>query len=196
MQNELAARPASNVLRAGELDQWLAADAALDQAQAEAEAILGSAIAAREAERRRGYAQGREEAAFELSRALATAHATLQGALAEIEQALPEFVASVIEDMLGAFDTNALLGAALRRAFGQMRRSGNAVLRVAPDGADTAEEVLRALGLTDGIRLETDPALASGSCLFESSLGMVELGLESQLRVFRETMAERWDVRS
>ena len=187
------ARPAASVVRAGELSRWLCGDAALERATAEAEAIVAAAAAGYEAERQRGYAEGRAVAETELARALATAHATLDSALAEMEAALPALVSSIIEDMLGALDTRALLQPALRRALGQVRRGTEAVLRVAPASLEAAREVLDALGMTQAIRLEADPALQPDRCVFESSLGKAELGVAAQLRVLRETLAARWD---
>lgn len=180
------------MLRAVELTRWLDGNAALVRAEAEADAIVAAAAAAFEAERERGYTEGREAAAAELAQALARTHGSMDAALADLEAALPMLVTRIVEDILGAFDARELMRPALRRALERVRRGADAVLRVAPGSVDIAQEALDALGLSRTIRLEPDPALEAERCVFESSLGKAELGIDAQLRVLRDTFAERW----
>ena len=187
-----AVRPAAKILRAVELERWLQGDAALERAGAEAAATIASAGLAYEAERRRGLEEGRAAASAELARALADAHATLQATLGEVEEALPALVSSVVEDIIGSFDADTLMQRALRRALGRLRRGADAVLRVAPACAEASRETLRELGFEAGIRLEADPSLPPERCVFESSLGKAELGVETQLRILRETLTQGW----
>lgn len=190
----LPVRPATNVLRATDLKRWLDGATALVRAEAEAAAIVAAAAAAYKTERERGYAEGREAAAIELARALARTHGGMEAALMDMEAALPALVTRIVEDILGTFDARELTRSALRRALERVRRGADAVLRVAPESVEIAQETLGALGLSRTIRLEPDPALEAGRCVFESSLGKAELGIEAQLRVLRDTLTERWQV--
>ncbi len=180
-------RPADVLVRAAELETWWSAAEALRSAHHEAQVIVASSEAVRDAARRRGYAEGAEQAARLVSRAAAAEAARLD----LIEAALPGLVADAVARILGSFDVRALIAPAVSQALGQLRLGASATLRVAPGCA----EPLRALLLDIGggaVRLEPDPALADGCCVLSSELGDVELGVEAQLRALRQGLAAGW----
>lgn len=190
----LQARPVGPVVRAAELCLWREAAAALENAVTEAASLRGTATDAYEAERRRGYDEGREQAATEVARRLLAMEQAANAANREVEAALPGLVCDIIETILGEREPAELLRRAVRHALGRMRRGASASLRASPDCQAALRAAIDEMPHgADGLRLEVDPALAPGRCLFESELGVVELGVEAQLRLLRETMTERWE---
>ena len=187
-------RPAATIIRGSDLRIWRDAGAMLEDAQRQAASIREAATAAFEAEARRGYQEGRERAAEEMAQPLLAASQAAEAALREIEAAMPALVCDIIEGMLGDCDLRELLRPAVRHAIGRLRRGTAAVLRAAPDCLQALRVALEeAPDAALGVRIEVDPALAAGRCLFESELGTVELGIEAQLRVLRDMMHSRWE---
>lgn len=188
------ARPYGPVLKAAELLQWQEGAAMLADAAEQAAALRASSAAAHDAECRRGYEEGREQAAAELAQRLLVIDDAASSAARAFEAALPGLVCDIVEGILGERPAMEQLRLAVRRALGRIRHDGTGSLRAAPDCQDALREALSAMPHgSAGLRVEVDPGLAPGRCVFESELGVVELGIAAQLRVLRETMLARWE---
>ena len=184
-------RPAGTLVRGAELGAWASASEALRDARARAGAILASAHAARDAERRRGHAEGYDEGAERAAALIARATADAAARLDRIEAALPELVADAVARILGSFDVRDLVVPAVSQAMGQLRRGAAATLRASPGCVEPLRALLAETG-GEAIRLEPDPGLAEGRCVFSSELGDVELGVEAQLRALRQGLRAGW----
>ena len=190
-----AVRPAGALVRGAELGAWASASGALRDARAGAESILASAHAARDAERRRGYAEGYGEGAERAAALIARATADAAARLDRIEAALPELVADTIARILGSFDVRDLVVPAVSQAMGQLRRGASATVRASPSCVEPLHTLLAETG-GEAIRLEPDPGLADGRCVLSSELGDVELGIEAQLRALRQGLLAGWAGRN
>lgn len=186
-----AGRPAGVLVRGAELGAWASAADALRDARARAEAILSSAQGAHEAERRRGHDEGYSAGAELAAQLIARATAEASARLDRIEAALPELVAGAVAGILGSFDTRDLVVPAVSRALGQLRRGTSATLRASPGCLEPLRALLAEVG-HGAVRLEPDPGLADGCCVFSSELGDVELGVEAQLRALRKGLTDGW----
>ncbi len=186
-----AGRPTSLLVRGAELGAWALASDALRAARATAEDIMSAANAAHEAERRRGYAEGYSHGAEQAAQLIVGATAEASARLDRIEAALPEVVADAVAGILGSFDVHDLVGPAVSKALGQLRRGASATLRASPGCLEPLRALLAETGGT--VRLEPDPGLADGCCVFSSELGDVELGVEAQLRALRNGLAAGWN---
>lgn len=186
-------RPAAVLVRGAELDVWASAADALCEARARAAGIVATAEAAHEAERRHGYDKGYAEGAERAAALIARANVEASARLKRIEAALPELVADAVAGILGSFDVRDLVVPAVARALGQLRRGTSATLRASPGSVEPLRVLLAEMG-DETVRLEPDPGLAEGCCVFSSELGDVELGVEAQLRALRAALVAGWDA--
>lgn len=183
-------RPSGPVVRAAELGVWDEPGRALDAALREAEAVLSQAREQAAAERRRGYLDGRARGAEDAARLMAEATARADAFVSDLEAALPALVVEAVETILGAFEPGELLPRCVTHALGRLRHGARAELRVPPGEVARVRDALAA-GSAAGpwLRVDPDPTLAPGACVFTSEYGVVELGVQAQLRALRARLA-------
>ncbi|MBO1360442.1 type III secretion system stator protein SctL [Acetobacter sacchari] len=181
--------PNAPILSPEELTRWCDAETAWRIARQDAAALRREVAIQCEAARKRGYAEGMEQAKAEIAHhILATAHAAAS-ALRVIEESLPTLVGDVVQEMLGQVDLSEVLPIAIRHGVARVRRGTEVTLRLSPDCAPLLKTMLAELH--DGgsvLRVDVDPTLGPGRCVLESEFGTAELGLEAQMRVLRERL--------
>lgn len=185
-------QPAGPLVRGAELGVWASASEALDAARRTAAEIVAAARDAHEAERRRGFDEGRQDGAEQAACLLAGAAKEASARLDRIEAALPELVLETVAAILGSFDVRDLVAPAVSRALGRLRRGASATIRVAPGGVEPVRAALAGAGGA-AICVEPDPALAEGRCVLSSEQGDVELGVEAQIRALRSGLMQHDD---
>lgn len=170
----------------------------IDRAREDAEAAMAGAMgeidAMREFARQEGYAQGRAEAAAEVTDALASLRAMARG-LAEQrevieESAVREATALAVEvaarlvraDVAANPDRVAdVLRGAIRRASDRSQL----VARVSPSDLaacrEAAPTILLEMGGISRFEVVDDPRIMPGSCVLETAAGDVDATFESQL---------------
>lgn len=207
------------LLRAGEIERFVEAEAAVgaireevdgirQRAQAEAEALVADAAQraqqiVEEAEQR---AQAVADEAFEEGRARGEAEALEAWHARRLDQALEQavgfeaqqdalarIVMAGVERVLRAEPARGLFEKALAHVGELMREASGATLRVHPDDEPAARE---ALATTQGLRapnarieLVCDTALPPGACLFDSEHGSLDASLQVQLAALRSAIA-------
>lgn len=172
------------------------AKARVDAAQAEAKQRLAAAVAEAKQSGERGYAEGlargREEAASQWAAESLREGASAKRRLMRQTQRLSEIVSSAVERVVEQEDRTALYKRALRSITRVMKDAPLLTLRVSQDDEEHARQALDSVleqGDVPTIELVCDAVLAPGSCLFESDLGVVDAGLETQLAAIKRACA-------
>lgn len=165
----------------------------MQAARAEAERIRTEAMAAYEAEKQRGFEEGRQDGAESAARLLAETSARADRHLAETDGQVVDLAIGVVQRVLGDFDVRQLTLKAVHHALVKQRQDQHLTLHVAPDMADELRAQISESfeqGVHHLITVEADPRLESDACRLASEVGFVDLGIEAQLRAIHRGLRD------
>ena len=96
-------------------------------------------------------------------------------------------VSEAIRKVIGEVDENERIVRIVRNALTTVRNQQRVLIRVAPADEKPVREALAAMltavpGSTSFVDVVADARLVRGACLLESELGVVDAGLETQLK--------------
>ena len=182
--------PAARVLRGAELAAWADAEQLVAQARARADEIIGGAQAAFEAERQRGYEEGREAALLDQAEKMIETVGRTVEYFAGVENEMVELVMSAVRKVVDGFDDREKVMVVVRNALAVVRNQKQMTLRLNPAEVDTVREqindLLAAYPGVGYLDILADGRLARGACILESEIGMVEASLEGQIQALRQ----------
>jgi type III secretion protein L len=132
-----------------------------------------------EAERTRGYEDGKAEA----TKLIAETTLKVDRYLQSIEPQVAKLAMSVIDRVLGNFDTRDLVAAAAAHAITDLRREKGLTVTVHPDVVDSVSKEFARLGLSGRIEvtIEGNPSLDRTACIIASDLAVVDASVKTQL---------------
>ena len=132
-----------------------------------------------EAERARGYEDGKAEATSLIAETTMKVDRYLQS----IEPQVAKLAMSVIDRVLGNFDTRDLVAAAAAHAIVDLRREKGLTVSVHPDVVDSVSKEFARLGLSGRIEvtIEGNPSLDRTACIIASDLAVVDASVQTQL---------------
>lgn len=181
--------PAARVVRAQEHAVLAEAQALLDNAHAQAEAILAGAQEAFEAERQRGYADGKEQALLDQAEKMIETVGRTVEYFAGVENEMVDLVMLAVRKVVDGFDDREKVLIVVRNALAVVRNQKQMTLRLHPDDVDAVRarinDLLAAYPGVGYLDILGDGRLSRGACILESEIGMVEASLEGQLTALR-----------
>jgi type III secretion protein L len=132
-----------------------------------------------EAERTRGYEDGKAEATKLITETTLRVDRYLQS----IEPQVAQLAMSVVQRVLGNFDTRDLVAAAAAHAIADLRREKGLTVTVHPDVVDSVSKEFARLGLSGRIEVtvEGNPSLERTACIIASDLAVVDASVQTQL---------------
>lgn len=177
-------------LAAEEYSAWLDAGALLVEARRQVEDLRARAAQLYEAERERGYREGKEAAASEWTEQRVRWAAETIKALHSLERVVVQLVLDGIRTLLGEATEEQKVVALVRKALQAVRKEQKVTVRVAPFNVETIRRRAAELAGQAGVALEVvpDPTVAASACLLETSTGFVEADLENQVRSIRRAL--------
>ena len=175
--------PTGSVLNARDVKAWQDAFEFLNEAEKQiadqrkdAEETASRLYAS---ERARGYEDGKAEATSLIAETVLKVDRYLQS----IEPQVAKLAMSVIDRVLGNFDTRDLVAAAAAHAIVDLRREKGLTVSVHPDVVDSVSKEFARLGLSGRIEvtIEGNPALDRTACIIASDLAVVDASVKTQL---------------
>jgi type III secretion protein L len=162
-----------------------AANAKLQQAQADGESL-------REQKRIEGQQQGREEARAEVAETVSKLNASMQAWIAEVEPTLIQLVTRCVKEVVETTDRTAVIKESVDRGLAELSSANEIKIKIAPSQAETIRPLLAEIadrhGLRATVRLEPDAMLKEGDCIVESPMGVVDLRIDTQLRLLKNAL--------
>jgi type III secretion protein L len=162
-----------------------AANAKLQQAQADGETL-------REQKRIEGQEQGREEARAEVAETISKLNASMQAWIAEVEPTLIQLVTRCVKEVVETTDRSAVIQESVDRGLAELSSANEIKIKIAPSQAETIRPLLAEIadrhGLRATVRLEPDAMLKEGDCIVESPMGVVDLRIDTQLRLIKNAL--------
>ena len=181
--------PGTRVLPAADLAALVEAQAVLDNAHAQAEAILAGAREAFEAERRRGYEDGKQEALLDQAEKMIETVSRTVEYFAWVENEMVDLVMASVRKVVDGFDDREKVMIVVRNALAVVRNQKQMTLRLHPAEIESVRErindILAAYPGVGYLDLLADARLGRGACILESQIGMVEASLEGQIVALR-----------
>ena len=181
--------PGTRVLPAADLAALVEAQAVLDNAHAQAEAIMAGAREAFEAERRRGYEDGKQEALLDQAEKMIETVSRTVEYFAGVENEMVDLVMASVRKVVDGFDDREKVMIVVRNALAVVRNQKQMTLRLHPAEIESVRErindILAAYPGVGYLDLLADARLGRGACILESQIGMVEASLEGQIEALR-----------
>jgi len=181
--------PAARVVRAADYATMVQAQQLLDNAHAQAQAIVAGAQEAFEAERRRGYEDGKQEALLDQAEKMIETVGRTVDYFASVENEVVDLVMAAVRKVVDGFDDREKVMVVVRNALAVVRNQKQMTLRLHPDEIEVVRErindILAAYPGVGYLDLVPDSRLARGACILESEIGMVEASLEGQIEALR-----------
>ena len=185
-----AVDPASPVLKAADASAWQDAQTLLAQASVDAQDIRAQAKAAFDAECKRGYEEGFEQANMEMAERMIENAGKMVDFFASVEQRMVGLVMVAMRRIVGEFSDTERVMTVVRSGLAVMRNQKQLTLRLAPAHSDEvrlrAHELLEnfpGIGMLD---IVGDSRLKGDAAILESEIGVVEASLEMQLRALEQ----------
>ncbi|MGY3450531.1 type III secretion system stator protein SctL [Bradyrhizobium sp. USDA 4353] len=178
----------SPIVRADQLPVWHASRTQIEDAQQRSAELLASAQQAYEAERRRGFDDGRRAGVEEAVRLIASTKASCDAFVAQLETDLRQIVVDILRDMLAPLDPAELNARAVNKAVEAMQGRGELVVRAAPDNVAPLREHLARIMPEPALRVDADSSVPDGACLLVSAFGQIDLTIDTQLQLLTESL--------
>lgn len=182
--------PACKVVRADELREMRAAHEVIALANAQADAILQEAREEFEAERVRGFEQGKEEARLEQAELMIENVSRTVDYFSKVEGRMVDLVMQAVRKIVDDFDEKERVLITVRSVLSVVRNQKHMTLRLNPQQVQTVQgrvnEILAAYPGVGYVDIVADSRLKADACILESDIGLVEASMEGQLEALRK----------
>ena len=192
MGDTIAPHPGTRLLRAEEYSRLLEAGELLAAARDRAEAIRAEA----EARRREGYDDGVMEGRMEQAEKMMETAMQAVEYIENIEETLVGVVTSAVRKIIGELDEKERIVRVVRTALVAVRSQQKVLIRVCPADEAAVRDALSAMiasapGGVSFLDVSADPRMKPGDCILESELGVVDAGLETQLKALENALSSK-----
>ena len=196
MGDTIAPHPGTRLLRAEEYSRLLEAGELLAAARDRAEAIRAEAEEAYEARRREGYDDGVMEGRMEQAEKMMETAMQAVEYIENIEETLVGVVTSAVRKIIGELDEKERIVRVVRTALVAVRSQQKVLIRVCPVDEAAVRDALSAMiasapGGVSFLDVSADPRMKPGDCILESELGVVDAGLETQLKALENALSSK-----
>ena len=186
--------PGVRILRAEEYSRLIEARNLLPAARERAAPIRAEAEEAYEARKREGYEDGVMEGRMEQAEKMMETAMQAVEYIENIEETLVKVVGSAVRKLIGELDDRERIVRVVRAALVSVRSQQKVLIRVCPADEAAVREALAAMiasapGGVSFLDVSADPRMKRGDCILESELGVVDAGLETQLKAIENALA-------
>jgi len=191
----LSVSPDTRLIKAAAWADYCAAEEIAAEARAYAEAMRFRAEEAFEAEKRRGYEQGvlegRQEQAERIMETVLKSIEYIEG----LEKGVAALVGEALRKILGSLPPEELMAGVVRRSLALVRGQKQVVIRVSPEDEEGVKaklaEIWREYSSIAFVDVQADGRLARGACTLQSDMGIIDAGVETQVRAIVNTLEKK-----
>jgi len=185
----LGLAPGTVLVRADELAALRHAEQIVADARAQAQAIVDAAQAAFEAERQRGFQEGREEARLEQAEQMIVNVTRTVDYFGKVEGRMVELVMQAVQKIVSDFSDDDRVLITVKNVLSVVRNQKQMTLRLHPQQVEMVKarvnELLAAYPGVGYLDIVADHRLQLNACILESEIGLVEASMEGQLAALR-----------
>ena len=192
--NTVMPAPGVRVLRAADYARLVEANDVLAAARERAAAMAAEAEKAYEERRQAGYEDGLMEGRMEQAEKMMETAIQAVEYIENIEETLVKVVTSAVRKIIGELDERERIVRVVRTALVSVRSQQKVLIRVCPADEPAVREALAAMiasapGGVSFLDVSADPRMKPGDWILDSELGVVDAGLETQLRALENALA-------
>ena len=186
---QVGLRPGRKVIPAEDLQVLASAAEAVDAAVRQGETIVAQSQAAYEAEKRRGYEDGLEQARMDSAEQLMENITRSVDFFGRVEARMVDLVMEAVQAVVSGFDDRERVLATVRNVLTAARSQKQMTLRLNPQQVDIVKsrvnELLAEYPGVGYLDIVADSRLKDDGCILECEIGLVEASMEGQLRALR-----------
>jgi type III secretion protein L len=190
--------PINKVIKAHDAWAVKTASEALAAGNARRQEIESAALAAFEAEQRRGYLEGREQAKLEQSGNMIDIISRTIDYFAKVEAQMVDLVLEAVRRIINDFDDRKKIEKVVENCLSLVRNQQQIMIKVHPDRAKEVQEGIhnfrRRFPAIEQIEVVQDNHLALDACVIESDIGRVEASLSGQIEALRSTLERVFSI--
>lgn len=187
---QVGLRPGRKVIPAEDLQVLASAAEAVDAAVRQGEMIVAQSQAAYEAEKRRGYEDGLEQARMDSAEQLMENITRSVDFFGRVEARMVDLVMEAVQAVVSGFDDRERVLATVRNVLTAARSQKQMTLRLPPDRVELVraeiDQVLSQFPAIAFLDIAADTRLSGDACVLESEVGVVEASLPSQIQALRQ----------
>lgn len=187
--------PQNKIVKASDYLAYSNAQEIIRAAEIKAKAILRRAEEAYAAEKDRGYRDGIQASKAQRSEQITETATKAVNYIGGVEKDLVTLVMKAVRRIIGEFDDAILAGKVVNNALHLFKNQHRLTLRVAPSSQACLEKRrnldFQAVPYLD---IVSDPALAPGTCILESAMGLVDASIETQLKAIESALMKHADA--
>lgn len=199
-RNQELARPDTSRKFIKGCDYWelQKAEKMISAAEKKRDAIIDAALAGFEAEQRRGYQQGREEARLEQSAKMIDVISQTVEYFGKIEAQMVDLVMDAVRRIIDDFDDREKVIKVVRNAMTMVRNQRQISIRVNPTNLTDVKTQINALKQSfngiEQMEVVADIHLDIDACVIESDMGQVEASMSGQLEALKNSFGRVFGV--
>lgn len=200
MRDDVAPEAGTRLLKAEEYSRLLEARDILEEARRRAVEMDAAAAAACEQRKQQGYEDGLLEGrAQQAEKMLETTLLTLEY-IESLEKKMVDIVVQAVRKIVGELPDDERVVRVVRTALEAVRGQQRVTVRVCPADEPAVSKALAAMTATlphgpGFLDVRADSRMQSGDCILESELGVVDAGLETQLKAISRALENKVTVR-
>lgn len=180
---------ATRVVRAADLRALYTAQETVAAANELAAQIEAEAREAYEAERQRGYLEGKEEARLEQAEQMIETISRNVDFFSKVETRMVDLVMQAVQKIVSDFDDRERVLLTVRNVLSVVRNQKQMTLRLNPQQVEVVKsrinELLAEYPGVGYLDIVADSRLQADACILESEVGLVEASLETQISALR-----------
>lgn len=200
--------PSQKILKADEFESLLKADELLEQARkqaakivadatSEANQVKSRAMSDANQQRQRGHAEGWASAQREFATKMTSSQTAQARDVSQLDERIAILVTNTLSKVLSEQECDEkFFSSVVRRVLRAAREEKFLTLRVNPTQHSSAqtsvEQVIEQTQATNFIEVIPDRTLKTGSCIVESSNGVIDASLDTQLETIRAALTTVW----
>jgi len=188
---------ADKIIRARDYFAFKDAESAVADAMNKKQEIISSAESAYQAERKRGYAEGSEEAKLEQTGKMVQVVSETVKFFGQVETEMVDLVLDAVRKVVSDFNDRERVTTVVKNCLDLVRSQKHLSLNVHPSQVEYLRsqvgELQKIYPSISHIDVHPDPKLAMDACVVESEIGIVEASLAGQVERLREALAVVFD---
>lgn len=183
--------PEGKVIPAKEAWTYKTANEALAAGYARRDDIVSAALAAFEAEQRRGYTDGREAAKLEQSGNMLEIISQTVDYFSKVEAQMVDLVLEAVRRITNDFDDRQKVEKVVKNSLSMVRNQRQVLVRVHPEQVEKIRSQIdsfkQAFPGIEQIEVVQESHIAIDACVIESDIGRVEASMSGQIEALRST---------
>ena len=191
----ISASPDSRLIKADAWANYCAAREIVEEAHAYAKDMRRKAEEAFEAEKQRGYEQGvlegRQEHAEQIMETVLKSIEYIEG----LEKGVSSIVGEALRRILGSLPPEDVMTGVVRQSLALVRGQKQVVLRVSPLDEESVKarmaDIMREYSSIAFVDVQADGRLTRGACTLQSEMGIIDAGVETQIRAIVNTLEKK-----